>query len=199
VGINRYILGYLDNHFKDKYQGLRMLELGDQKIHPEIIVGSKCERLWAKDYFEEMGIHHYSIDWNGSHGAYPLDLSKPITDRFWFNRFDVVTNFGTVEHVEGQYECWRNIHNFTKIDGLMIHALPFIWPNHCNYYYGKNFVVNLAAYNKYEVLDCRIIKTTISYPKNEKVFMYMLTIKKKIKDFMTDKNLFESWITNGNK
>lgn len=73
-----------------------MLELGNKKN----TIGT------YKAYFRNLGIEHVSVDLNGSDGALPLDLQKPLG---LGRRFDCVTNFGTSEHVDNQTECWRNI------------------------------------------------------------------------------------------
>src|ERR1041384_5416258 len=74
-----------------------MLELGNK------VTGAG---LVYKSVFEAMGIRHVSVDWNGKDGALPLDLRQPLN----LGRFDMVTNFGTSEHVEdNQKAVWRNI------------------------------------------------------------------------------------------
>jgi hypothetical protein len=108
-----------------EWKGLRVLELGDQLLWPE---GTP-----AKEWFVSQGARHVSIDLNGRHGAVPLDLSMPIVDP---EGFDVVTDFGTSEHVADLYQCWLNIHNLCKVGGLIIHAIPKVgsWPDHGFHY-----------------------------------------------------------------
>lgn len=136
----------------DSYQGVEMLELGNQQIK------SSGHREVAKHYFKMMGFKHTSFDINGKDGALPIDLSKAIKDKRYYDRFDIVTNSGTSEHVEpyeGQYECFRNIHLCTKIGGIMIHIVPEDGssPNHCPYYYTIKFFEKLAEFNKYEIIE----------------------------------------------
>ena len=168
--------------------GLRMLELGDQKLHANIWVKGK-ERVWAKDYFEMRGCHHYSIDWHGQNGAYPLDLAKVITDTFWLGRFDIVTNFGTAEHVENQYTCWRNIHNFGRQGSIYIHVLPEVnrYPKkHCKYFFDKSFFENLVRTNGYTPLLSERIESIGHWGASY--------IKSSNRRFMLNERKFLSWI-----
>ena len=108
---------FIKSEFK-RHKGLSMLELGNQTIRRS----SKHDLpKTGKKYFESLGMHHTSVDLNGLDGAIALNLSKPIINPNWVNHFDVVTNFGTTEHVEpyeAQYACFRNIHNFMAVNGL---------------------------------------------------------------------------------
>jgi len=121
--------------------GPRIAELGNQ------IVRFPSGALPAKEIFEAFGaVQHVSFDINGKDGALPHDLSEPLPEVF-FNRFDIVTNFGTSEHVEAsQYWCWRNIHELCKLGGLMLHAIPCIghWPNHGHWHYSAVRINRLA-------------------------------------------------------
>jgi SAM-dependent methyltransferase len=147
--------------------GKKMLELGDQMF----VKGEPYEKS-GKEYFENRGVLHTSVDLNGRHGALKIDLSKPIEVPHWKNHFDIVTNFGTLEHVEpkkAQYECFRNVHYCLKPGGIAIHLLPDIdeliksgaWKNHCNNYYSRDFVNTLVNNNDYELLSLKMINGLI--------------------------------------
>ena len=80
--------------------GASMLELGN-KVKGDLVY---------KKLFESLGFRHVSVDMNGKDGALPKDLRQPLK----LGTFDMVTNFGTTEHVapgdrDGQTACWRNI------------------------------------------------------------------------------------------
>jgi 2-polyprenyl-3-methyl-5-hydroxy-6-metoxy-1,4-benzoquinol methylase len=132
-----------------RLEALEMCELGNQEINVDGI-----DYKTAKQYFESLGIRHISIDLNGLDGALIFDLSKPIHSEALLGRFDVVTNFGTSEHVENQYHCFQNIHNFTKKGGLCVHAIPKIghWKDHCEYYYDPSFFKKLAELCNYSIV-----------------------------------------------
>jgi hypothetical protein len=132
-----------------RLEALEMCELGNQEISADGI-----DYKIAKQYFESLGIRHISIDLNGEDGALIFDLSKPIRNKELLGRFDVVTNFGTSEHVENQYHCFQNIHNFARKGGLCIHAIPKIgqWKDHCEYYYDPSFFKKLAELCSYSIV-----------------------------------------------
>ena len=129
--------------------------------------------LVSKYLFEHLGVEHTSVDLNGLDGALKVDLTKDfMTDEapsWWddsnpdlkqyFEYFDVVTNCGTTEHVDNEnghnnYNAWKNLHNFLRVDGLHFSSLPAIgyWPDHCNIYYNCEFFEKLCDYCNYDLL-----------------------------------------------
>lgn len=135
--------------------GKRMVELGDQKIWGQLHVKDDGSRVWAKDWFEARGCHHYSIDIHGKNGSHALDLSEPLEDTFWHENFDIVTNFGTSEHVTNQIACWENIHNLGRAGSVYIHVVPerdVINPQHCLFTYTKDIFKDMCKANKYTLL-----------------------------------------------
>ena len=114
--------------------------------------GSVCE-LGCKGYgrtktaFTKHGWSHTSIDLNGLGGALPLDLTSSLDVRGIGGPFDVVTNFGTSEHVEGQLACWRNIFNLCKVDGHIVCCTPWNWPQHGKYYPSDEWYRQLGERN----------------------------------------------------
>ncbi len=132
-----------------KWEEARICELGNQKIK------FRTPRIPAKKYYEKLGVkEHISIDLNGKNGAIPLDLDYTIPDEL-VDRFDIVTNYGTLEHVNNQYQAFENMHSMCKIGGVMLHSLPPIdnWKGHGRYYYTENFIEQLAASCGYEIVN----------------------------------------------
>jgi len=119
VGIGRINYWLIDHVLKTFDHDRSMLELGNQLMKDGVKKGYKT----AKQYFKSKGYDHTSIDLNGKDDAIMYDLSKPVN---MIDSFGVVTNLGTSEHVSNQYNCFLNIHNFCKADGLMIHNCPCI-------------------------------------------------------------------------
>ena len=115
-----------------------------------------CEKnLSAKDFYLNLGFKEYqSIDADGERGALVFDLNDNLQKSQNFNeKFDLVTNFGTSEHVFNQKIFFENIHNLTKKNGLMIHVLPFEgYFNHGYYNYQPIFFYDLAIFNSYQIL-----------------------------------------------
>lgn len=128
--------------------GIKMLELGAQNSYCAESYG-----MIAKYLFENIGIDHTSWDIIPHQGALEMDLRKEIfTPEF----YDVVTNFGTMEHMDGGlYYGFMNVHNHTKVGGLMVHENPKTgnWPGHGQHYFTIDFYRQLAEGNDYEILE----------------------------------------------
>ncbi len=91
-----------------------------------------------------------AIDLNGTEAAWRHDLNQPLPIS---ETFDVVTNFGTSEHVFDQAQLFRSVHELTRPGGFMLHALPHQGgPDHGFYNYHPTFFHDLAAANGYRVL-----------------------------------------------
>lgn len=149
MGINKESLNFINRSIA-KYSTItkyKMVELGNQ--HLKGIGGS------AKQYFLDRGMDHISIDINGEDGALKINLQKEIKDQSFIEAFDVITNFGTTEHVKQQYICWLNIHNLVKQNGLFIHLLPRTkhWSGHGFHKYNLDFFTKLSNSCNYELLE----------------------------------------------
>ena len=164
------------------FEDIKVCELGDQKMkwHPD---------KTGKKYLLNKGVvEHISIDWHGRRGAINRNLAKPINE--WFGYFDMVTDFGTIEHVDnGQYWAFKNVHNFTRVGGVMVHALPLVghWKGHCNYHYEADFFETLAYGNKYQCHLSKIIEIKGRRNRSQPMVCSVL-VKKVDRDFMTEEN-----------
>ena len=167
-----YFFEMLEQAGYKSVDGLQMCELGNQHIAETTIEFLKANGMppfkTGKEYFLHVGFDHTSIDINGKDGALPIDLAKPIPDTVFDARFDIVTNFGVSEHVLNQFECFKNIHNLCKTDGLIIHIVPHLsYKNriiatgrilqHGNYNYTFDFFCDLANICEYTILDRRML------------------------------------------
>jgi hypothetical protein len=66
--------------------------------------------------------------------------------------FDLITNFGTSEHVADQINTFRVMHDFAAVGAIFLHAVPFAgYFNHGLYNYHPVFFVFLAAANGYKI------------------------------------------------
>lgn len=118
-------------HFKT------MLELGNKRTKG---------KAW-KHYFEAQGIQHTSVDLNGKDGSLRLDLTEPLN----LGKFEVVTNFGTTEHVLGQKAVWENIHNSCGDTLICLTPSPGYWTWHGRYYPHPEFYTSFAELNGYKI------------------------------------------------
>jgi SAM-dependent methyltransferase len=145
--------------------GGAVLELGAQDIHcpreryrkfMAEVTGSPWpeDAMRASDLYRFLGYPRYcSIDSNGKNGALPLDLSVPVSlDSVGGKPFELVTNFGTLEHVFNPAAVLRNMHDVCAPNGLMFHNLPFQGQyDHGFYAVNPTLIVDLAAANGYRI------------------------------------------------
>lgn len=115
-----------------------VLELGDKK-------DKNCPPY--KVWFEQEGYRHVSVDINGANGALAKDLRQPLG----LGVFDLVTNFGTTEHVSIQEPVWRNICEACRLLFVSVTPIPFRYPNHGLWYPTPAFYSELARLNGFLV------------------------------------------------
>ncbi|HIL26872.1 MAG TPA: hypothetical protein EYG21_05750 [Nitrospinaceae bacterium] len=98
---------------------------------------------------------YLAIDINGHDRALAHDLQKEITDECKLNYFEILLDFGTIEHVKSQYNAWKNCHNLVKMGGVMLHSLPChkegSWVDHCYHWYTLEFFQKLAEKCDYAI------------------------------------------------
>ncbi len=131
-------------------------ELGAQNLYDKHYSAPK----WAQEWYESKGIEYQCIDINGENDAWMWDLSKK---RDPVNEYDLVTDFGTSEHVgrkgthyeRGFYNCLRTKHLLCKDGGIIISENPKTgnWPKHGFQYYTQDFYLDLANSGAIEILD----------------------------------------------
>jgi hypothetical protein len=108
------------------------------------------------EFFKSLGFQEYNaIDLNSKFESMVMDLNTDIKSKYDFNRtFDLVTNNGTGEHLFNQFQVFKNMHDITKKNGLMIHVLPFVnWLNHGFFNFHPILFFDLAATNNYEIIE----------------------------------------------
>ena len=126
-------------------------ESSNDKIFLELGIQESQENLgfkYIRDVLSSQYKEYISIDLHDINNVTICDLSEYHNNLF---SADIITNFGTSEHVEyeeGQYNCWKNIHNWLKLGGIVIHEIPEVgsWPGHCRYYVDEKFFKFLENY-----------------------------------------------------
>ena len=176
MGIHRDTIYLIDEGLSAlgiSYGGLKMCELGNQKLKG---MGST-----SKKHFTSLGVEHVSIDLNGRDGSVTIDLSKPTG--LFREHFDMVTNYGTSEHVLSQYEVFRNAHFFTRIGGVMIHFSPHSdsFPGHGFFGYRPEFFLGLAEASSYDV----VLNELSPKEGGDKLFIRII-FRKRISDFIKE-------------
>jgi hypothetical protein len=107
----------------------------------------------ARDFWIWLGFEYASIDVDGTPGSILLDLNYDRVPPELEQKFDLVTNFGTTEHVANQLNAFKVIHDLTAIGGIMLHNVPTQGMfNHGLVNYHPKFFWHLANSNGYKVL-----------------------------------------------
>lgn len=157
MGITVEYSTFVDSIIQDLFpyeKNLKMLELGDQLFD---------DGKTGKEFYQEKGYEHISVDLNGENGSIIKDLSKENEFIEWHGYFDIITNFGTTEHVEpleAQYTVFKIIHDCLSVGGIAIHLNPDVdardtrglWKKHCRYYYSDKFYTRLVKFSDYRLL-----------------------------------------------
>jgi SAM-dependent methyltransferase len=128
-------------------KGFSVCELGDQAM-----CGGPTKTALSKDWYAERGCGRYvSIDGNGR-GTFTADLNQPLIVEE-LGCFDLVTDFGTGEHIFDQAQVWRTMHDLTKPGGYIAFDRPAQgYQKHCFYLTNECLFRDLAAANGYAVI-----------------------------------------------
>lgn len=137
----------------DLPKGFSVCELGDQWVtytQPHIL---------ASEFYAELGCGRYvSIDGNGR-GTVTADLNRKL-GAVRLGQFDLVTDFGTGEHVFNQAQVWRTVHELTRAGGFIVFDRPSQgYETHCFYLTNETLFRDLAAVNGYSVLKLEHAQT----------------------------------------
>lgn len=103
-------------------------------------------------YFEQLGFKYLAVDLNTKMNAIVMDLNKNCKEEYNFTeQFDLVTNNGTGEHIFDQKTVFENMHNMTKVGGIMLNVLPLVpWLNHGFFNFHPVLFRDLAYANDYK-------------------------------------------------
>jgi hypothetical protein len=82
---------------------------------------------------------------------FDLNIHAPGPDLI--ERFDLVMNFGTTEHVFNQLRAFQTIHTLTRVNGICYHDLPMGgYLNHALFRYDPLFFSTVLPANEYKKL-----------------------------------------------
>lgn len=159
MGITSFSIELLSKYITNDIKSV--VELGAQNLYDKSY-GNRTP--YANEFYENLDIDYTCIDLNGENNALKIDLSQ---DHIVDGQFDLVTDFGTSEHVgtNGRHDinairnCWATKHKLLKAGGLMINENPMTgnWPGHGFNYYTIEFYHRLADRQGYHILDIGVV------------------------------------------
>jgi hypothetical protein len=120
---------------------------------PALLNTSNASQKPARLLYEALGIKYRCVDVDGREGSVVMDLNfDPVPDAHK-EKYGLVTNHGTSEHILNQYNIFKVMHDFAQVGGVFVHAVPFtVHLEHGFFNYQPNFFEALARYNSYETL-----------------------------------------------
>ena len=166
--------------FKDKK---KVIEIGSQELHlkkddllelfesagldknklediPNLKNWPFSPRTSSKFLYNLLDISDYqSIDLSGELGAIVHDLNYPFEDKSKYNMYDIVTDFGSCEHVFNVGECYKTMHKLVKPGGYIIIDQAYLKGNGF-FKFDETFFDGVAAANMYKILYNSYVITT---------------------------------------
>jgi len=95
--------------------------------------------------------------------TYIEDLNRPIPDML-HNKFDVIYDGGTFEHVFHIPQAFSNVHAMLKTGGKVIHATPvFNYVDHGFYSFSPGLFFDYYMANKYEIVSGHLVGEKVPY------------------------------------
>lgn len=139
----KYIIKFIE-HYGEEFDSGKYEPFIGNKLHVRMV-------------YEDAGFSYISVDLNETDDSWPIDLNEWPNSALPDCQFDVVTNFGTTEHVGNQLNAFAIIHYLTKPAGLMMHQIPTIhYSAHAMNVVTPYFLKKLIDSNRYEILEAKM-------------------------------------------
>jgi Methyltransferase domain len=107
----------------------------------------------ASDFYRALGFDYSCLDIDSDPNSFALDLNFDTVPQRLAGKFNLITNFGTTEHIINQLNAFRVIHDLSAPSAIMMHELPALGQiNHGLFGYQPRFFELLARSNNYSVL-----------------------------------------------
>ena len=140
-GLQRFLKKYISDETKRK-RFLGQLTMRKGRLEQDIALG----------FYELLGITDYeAIDFGDAGATLKHDLNFPLELK---RQYDVVADFGTIEHIFNIGEAFRTVHNLVRSGGVMVHGLPTFGGYYHGFYNIHAWTFKSLAYaNDYEMID----------------------------------------------
>lgn len=160
------LVKYADKH------GVRLVD-----VEPQLSFDNYYRSLGYIDditLFKALGFKTVqSLDYSDFEGAdISWDLNLPLPEKHW-EKYDVVYDGGTSEHVFHFPQVLANIHHLLKSQGTIIHVSPS--HNHVDhgfYMYSPQVYFEYYSANQYAILTSQVFSYTADYKKSWSIYAY---------------------------
>jgi SAM-dependent methyltransferase len=125
----------------------------------ELVQGDSID---DKTFFYKLGFDSVeSCDYSSFQEAdHVFDLNLPVPSHL-HNKYDVIVDFGTTEHIFNLPQVLKNLHDMLKVGGRVIHMLPSSnWVDHGFYMFSPTLFHDYYSANKWQIETARIIELT---------------------------------------
>ncbi len=116
------------------------------------------QRWWTaiRDLYALLGLNDYhAADMDDERADFAIDLNQPVA---LGRTFDVITDFGTIEHVFNIGAAVKFIHDHLAVGGIALHVLPTRGDyNHGFFNIHSTFYLDLCSANGYELVDFKFL------------------------------------------
>ena len=128
-----------------------------QTVVDEALKKATPNEFGSEWLYRLIGFRKYQcIDGDGRLGANIWDLNYAVPENH-IDKYDLVTNHGTTEHVFNVFQAFKNIHDLTRANGIMLHVVPFQGNvNHGFFNFQPDFFLDLAKENSYEIIQINV-------------------------------------------
>lgn len=178
---------------------LRIIELGSQEIHSNesVLVDNLYETFGVsrerrqhiafgekgRTLFENLGFIYECIDLDGLEQTRAWDINTVQCPEPFREQYVLTTNHGTTEHLIGQDNAFRLLHDLTAVGGFMMHTVPCTGQvNHGFFSYSPIFFFSLARANAYTISYFYVTNFNDLYQyqhANLPAFSYIITVLQK--------------------
>ncbi len=141
-------------------------------------------------HLERIGFDVTVIDIGGKRKHLSLDLGLPVEDESLIGSFDLIVGYALIEHIENQYELFKNIHNLCKVGGTVILNCPTTgsYVGHGTWTYDFDFFLNLFKWCKYKIHDSRAMPLKYGRVRPRKLVTFVSYGKQEESVFVERKN-----------
>jgi hypothetical protein len=148
----------------------------------------------SKIFWNWIGYRYKAIDIDGSEESIELDLNYDSVPKREKGQYQIVTNYGTTEHIANQLNAFKIIHDLTAVGGIMIHNLPaqgFL--NHGLVNYNPKFFWMLARSNGYRWHHMNYSQTS-EYPFPENIVDHVAQFNPDITERASHYQYGDGWV-----
>jgi SAM-dependent methyltransferase len=124
---------------------------------PDRVPGGRLREISTGGFLGDLmilaGFNYTALDIFHGTNTVLFDLNVHAPGPKLAGHFDLVTNFGTTEHVFNQLRAFQTIHDLTKKGGIIYHDLPLAgYIDHALFRYDPLFFRTMLPANDYELL-----------------------------------------------